>query len=156
MKKRIYRILAVLTAACLLLAASGAGAAKAENELWWKNTIAYEIYVRSFKDSNGDGTGDLRGIIMELDHLQELGVGAIWLTPCYDSPQADNGYDIADYYKIDPAYGTMEDMDELISEAGKRGIRIVMDLVFNHTSDKNAWFEESRSGRDNPKSGWYI
>ena len=156
MKKRIYRILAVLTAACLLLAASGAGAAKAENELWWKNTIAYEIYVRSFKDSNGDGTGDLRGIIMELDHLQELGVGAIWLTPCYDSPQADNGYDSADYYKIDPAYGTMEDMDELISEAGKRGIRIVMDLVFNHTSDKNAWFEESRSGKDNPKSDWYI
>ncbi len=123
---------------------------------WWQDTIAYEIYVRSFKDSDGDGYGDLKGITSELDHLQNLGVGAIWLTPCYASPQADNGYDIADYYNIDPTYGTMEDMDELIAEAKKRNIRIVMDLVFNHTSNQNAWFTESASGKDNDKSDWYI
>ena len=120
-----------------------------DNLKWWQETIAYEIYVKSFKDSYGDGHGDLNGIISELDHLKNLGVEAIWLTPCYVSPQADNGYDIADYYNIDPAYGTMEDMDRLISEADKRGIRIVMDLVFNHTSDQNAWFKESASGKDN-------
>ena len=123
---------------------------------WWQETIAYEIYVKSFKDSDGDGYGDINGIISELDHLKNLGVGAIWLTPCYVSPQADNGYDIADYYDIDPAYGTMEDMDRLISEADKRGIRIVMDLVFNHTSDQNEWFKESALGNDNDKSDWYI
>ena len=156
MKKRIYRILAVLTALCLLPAVSGTGAAKAENEQWWKNTIAYEIYVRSFRDTNGDGIGDLKGITQELDYLKELGAGALWLTPCYASPQEDNGYDIANFYEIDPIYGTMEDMDELISEAGKRGIRIVMDLVFNHTSDANPWFVESRAGRNNEKSDWYI
>ena len=156
MKKRICRILAVLTALCLLPAVSGTGAAKAENEQWWKNTIAYEIYVRSFRDTNGDGIGDLKGITQELDYLKELGAGALWLTPCYASPQEDNGYDIANFYEIDPIYGTMEDMDELISEAGKRGIRIVMDLVFNHTSDVNPWFVESRAGRNNEKSDWYI
>ncbi len=123
---------------------------------WWQDTIAYEIYVRSFKDSDGDGYGDLNGITSELDHLKNLGVGAVWLTPCYDSPQADNGYDIANYYDIYSKYGTMEDMDNLIAEADKRGIKIVMDLVFNHTSNENAWFEESRSSKDNPKSDWYI
>ena len=131
-------------------------ATEKENLKWWQETIAYEIYVRSFKDSDGDGIGDLKGIISELDYLQNLGVGAIWLTPCYASPQADNGYDIADYYSIDPAYGTMEDMDNLIAEADKRGIKIVMDLVFNHTSDENEWFKESASSRDNEKSDWYI
>ena len=146
------RFLAVLTALILLTAAAGL----AEQEAWWKETIAYEIYIKSFKDSDGDGIGDLRGIISELDYLQKLGVGVIWLTPCYVSPQADNGYDIADYYNIDPAYGTMEDMDTLIAEAQKRGIRIVMDLVFNHTSSENQWFRESRSGRNNEKSDWYI
>lgn len=129
---------------------------KAAYQEWWQDTIAYEIYVKSFNDSDGDGTGDLNGITSQLDHLKELGVGAIWLTPCYVSPQADNGYDIADYYNIDPAYGTMEDMDRLIAEAKKRDIRIVMDLVFNHTSNENEWFKESRSGRDNDKSDWYI
>ena len=127
-----------------------------ENLSWWQQTVAYEIYVKSFKDSDGDGIGDLNGITSELDHLEQLGVGAVWLTPCYVSPQADNGYDIADYYNLDPAYGTMEDMDRLIAEAGKHGIRIVMDLVFNHTSNENEWFTESQSGRDNDKSDWYI
>ena len=123
---------------------------------WWQKTIAYEVYVKSFKDSDGNGIGDINGITSELDHLQNLGVGAIWLTPCYVSPQADNGYDIADYYNIDPDYGSMADMENLIAEAEKRGIRIVMDLVFNHTSNENEWFTESRSGRDNDKSDWYI
>ena len=132
-------------------------AAETEDSLsWWQQTVAYEIYVKSFKDSDGDGIGDLNGITSELDHLESLGVGAVWLTPCYVSPQADNGYDIADYYNIDPAYGSMEDMDRLIEEAGRRGIRIVMDLVFNHTSNENEWFRESRSGKDNDKSDWYI
>ena len=123
---------------------------------WWQKTIVYEIYVRSFYDSNGDGIGDLNGITEKLDYLKELGAGALWLTPCYRSPQADNGYDIADYYEIDEMFGTTEDMERLISEAGKRGIGIVMDLVFNHTSEQNPWFIESSSSRDNAKSDWYI
>ncbi|MCR4908828.1 MAG: alpha-glucosidase [Lachnospiraceae bacterium] len=136
---------------------SGSVEPQSESALkWWQKTIAYEIYVKSYKDSDGDGTGDLNGITSELDHLKELGVGAVWLTPCYASPQADNGYDIADYYSIDPAYGTMEDMDTLIAEAKARDIRIVMDLVFNHTSNENEWFIESRQSKDNDKSDWYI
>ena len=123
---------------------------------WWQGTNICEIYVRSFNDTDGDGIGDLNGITEKLGYLKELGVGAIWLTPCYKSPQADNGYDVADYYEIDEAFGTMEDMDRLIGEAGKHDIRIVMDLVFNHTSDRNSWFIESASGKDNPKSDWYI
>lgn len=123
---------------------------------WWQNTIVYELYPNSFKDSDGDGYGDLKGITSELDHLKSLGVGAIWLTPVYVSPMGDNGYDVADYYSINPRYGTMEDMDELVEEAKKREIRIVMDLVFNHTSNECEWFKESASSRDNDKSDWYI
>ncbi|XME03072.1 glycoside hydrolase family 13 protein [Lachnospiraceae bacterium C1.1] len=135
------------------------GLSGAENKRkmkWWQESIVYEIYVKSFKDSNGDGIGDINGIIEKLDYLRSLGIGAIWLTPVYKSPQADNGYDIADYYKIDESYGSMEDMERLISEAGKRNIKIVMDLVFNHTSDKNEWFLESKASHDNEKSSWYI
>lgn len=149
----------VLLAGILLLCFQNTPAAGSREDgeaRWWQKTIAYEIYVKSFKDTDGDGTGDIRGITSELDHLQNLGVGAVWLTPCYVSPQADNGYDIVDYYNIDPGYGTMEDMENLIAEAEKRDIRIVMDLVFNHTSVENEWFKESRSGRDNDKSDWYI
>ena len=105
---------------------------------WWQKTNVCEIYIRSFNDTDGDGIGDLNGITEKLDYLKKMGIGAIWLTPCYKSPQADNGYDIADYYEIDETFGTMEDMDRLIAEAGKRDIRIVMDLVFNHTSDQNS------------------
>ncbi len=123
---------------------------------WWQKTNVYEIYVRSFNDSDGDGIGDLNGITEKLDYLEKLGVGAIWLTPCYESPQADNGYDVADYYKIDDMFGTMEDMENLIAEADRHGIKIVMDLVFNHTSDECSWFLESASGKDNPKSDWYY
>ena len=123
---------------------------------WWQNTIVYEAYPSSFMDSNDDGYGDLKGVITKLDYLQELGVGAIWLTPVYGSPMGDNGYDVSDYYDINPRYGTMADMDELIAEAKKRNIRIVMDLVFNHTSNECEWFKESSASRDNAKSDWYI
>ena len=140
MKHRKLKWIGLLIAVCLFMGSVGCGYASAAPDLWWQKTIAYEIYVKSFKDSDGDGIGDLRDIISELDYLRDLGVGVLWLTPCYVSPQADNGYDIADYYRIDPAYGTMADMENLISEAGSRGIRIVMYLVFNHTSNQNPWF----------------
>ena len=123
---------------------------------WWQKTIAYEIYVNSFRDSDGDGYGDLNGIRSQLDHLKELKVGAIWLTPVYASPMVDNGYDVADYYSINPRYGTMEEMEALIKEAGDRGIKIVMDLVFNHTSDKCVWFTDSEKSAGNEYSDWYI
>lgn len=117
---------------------------------WWKEAVVYQIYPRSFYDSNGDGIGDLPGIIEKLDYLQELGVDVIWLNPIYKSPNADNGYDISDYYDIMDEFGTMEDFDRLLNEAHKRGIKIVMDLVVNHTSDEHKWFLESRKSKDNP------
>ncbi len=123
---------------------------------WWKNAVIYEIYPRSFQDSNGDGIGDLNGITSRLDYLKELGVDAIWLSPCYPSPQVDFGYDISDYKNIDPQYGTLADFDRLVAEAGKRHIRILMDMVMNHTSDKHEWFIQSRSSRDNPYRDWYM
>ncbi|WEK53746.1 MAG: alpha-glucosidase [Candidatus Cohnella colombiensis] len=125
-------------------------------EPWWKTTVVYQVYPRSFQDSNGDGIGDLRGIIQRLDYLQTLGIGAIWLSPVYKSPNDDNGYDISDYQDIMDEFGTMSDMDELIGEAYKRNIRIVIDLVVNHTSDEHAWFIESRKGKDNPYRDYYI
>ncbi len=118
--------------------------------------MIYEIYPRSFQDSNGDGIGDINGITQRLDYLKSLGVDAIWITPMYPSPQVDFGYDIADYTAIDPQYGTMADFDNLVKEAKKRDIRVIMDFVANHTSDQNPWFVESRSSRDNPKRDWYI
>ena len=123
---------------------------------WWQKTIVYEAYPKSFLDTHGVGTGTIAGITAKLDYLASLDVGAIWLTPVYRSPMKDNGYDVADYFDIDPSFGTMDDMDELIARARERGIRIVMDLVMNHTSDENAWFKESASSRDNDKADWYI
>ncbi|MDR3614001.1 MAG: alpha-glucosidase [Candidatus Obscuribacterales bacterium] len=123
---------------------------------WWKHAVFYEIYPRSFNDSNGDGLGDINGITAKLDYLKKLGVDAIWLTPCYPSPQVDFGYDISNYTEIAPEYGTMADFDKLIAEAKKRNIRIVMDLVMNHTSDKHPWFIESSENKTNPKRDWYI
>jgi glycosidase len=111
---------------------------------WWKEGFVYQIYPRSFQDSNGDGIGDIPGIISRLDSIAELGVRAIWLSPVYKSPQIDNGYDISDYCSIDPIFGTMADMERLIAEAKKRNIGIVMDLVINHTSDEHEWFQKSR------------
>ena len=119
---------------------------------WWHYTTIYQIYPRSFMDSNGDGMGDLKGIISKLDYLKDLGIGAIWLSPVYKSPMDDNGYDISDYRDIADIFGNMDDMDELLAEANKRDIKIIMDLVVNHTSDEHAWFIEARDNPDSPKS----
>ncbi|CAI3324467.1 glycoside hydrolase family 13 protein [Enterococcus cecorum] len=123
---------------------------------WWQEVVVYQIYPRSFKDSNGDGIGDLPGIIEKLDYLEKLGIGAIWLSPVYQSPNDDNGYDISDYEAIITEFGTMEDMDRLIAEAKKRNIRIIMDLVVNHTSDEHTWFVEARKSKDNPYRDYYV
>ena len=122
---------------------------------WWKSAVVYQVYPRSFADSDGDGVGDLRGVVARLDHLAALGVDVLWLSPVCRSPQDDNGYDISDYEDIDPMFGSLADMDELIAQAHARGIRLVMDLVVNHTSDEHPWFVESRSSTDNPKRDWY-
>ncbi|KFI58980.1 glycoside hydrolase family 13 protein [Bifidobacterium cuniculi] len=121
---------------------------------WWDNAVVYQIYPRSFQDSNGDGIGDLKGITSRLDYLADLGVDVIWLSPVYRSPQDDNGYDISDYQAIDPMFGTMDDMDELLAQAHERGIKVIMDLVVNHTSDEHAWFQESRDPHSD-KADWY-
>jgi len=131
-------------------------AAQIESQLWWKNAVIYEIYPRSFQDSNGDGVGDINGITSRLDYLKDLGIGAIWITPMYPSPLVDFGYDVADYTAIDPLYGTLADFDHLVAEAKKRNIRVIMDFVPNHTSDQHPWFKESRSSRTNAKRNWYI
>jgi alpha-glucosidase len=123
---------------------------------WWKHAVLYEIYPRSFQDSDGDGVGDLKGITSRLDYLKDLGIDAIWITPMYPSPGVDYGYDISDYTAIDPMYGSMADFDTMVAEAQKRGIRVIMDYVINHTSDQHPWFLESRSSRDNPKRDWYV
>ena len=123
---------------------------------WWKNSVVYQIYPRSFKDSNGDGFGDLQGVIEKLDYLKELGIDVIWLSPVFDSPQDDNGYDIRDYRSIYGRFGSNEDMEELINKAHDRDIKIVLDLVVNHTSDEHAWFVESRKSKDNEYSDYYI
>lgn len=123
---------------------------------WWKNAVIYQVYPRSFCDSNGDGLGDIPGIISKLDYLQQLGVDAIWLSPVFRSPQDDNGYDISDYQDIDPMFGTLSDMDELIAQAKKRKIRIIMDLVLSHSSDEHPWFREAKKSRQNPWHDFYI
>ena len=123
---------------------------------WWKESVVYQIYPRSFKDSNGDGIGDIPGIIEKLDYLKELGVNVLWISPMLESPQDDNGYDISDYRRIYNEYGTMEDYEKLLEEAHKRGIKILMDLVVNHTSDEHNWFIESRKSKDNPYRDYYI
>ena len=124
--------------------------------LWWQKGIIYQIYPRSYQDSNGDGIGDLPGIIRRLDYVQSLGVDAVWLSPIYPSPMHDFGYDVADYVDVHPLFGTLGDLDRLLAEAHKRGLKVLLDLVPNHTSDEHPWFVESRSSRDNPKRDWYI
>jgi alpha-glucosidase len=131
-------------------------AVDAEGHQWWQHAVFYEIYPRSFMDSNNDGIGDLNGIASKLDYLKSLGVDAIWITPCYPSPQVDFGYDVSDYENIDPMYGTLADFDRLQQEASKRGIRIIMDFVMNHSSDQHAWFLDSRSSRSAAKRDWYM
>lgn len=130
--------------------------ASAHERKWWKETVVYQIYPASFCDGNGDGVGDIQGITAKLDYIASLGVGAIWVCPTYDSPQVDMGYDISNFEDIYPPYGTLQDMETLIKEAHARGLKIMLDLVINHTSDQHAWFKESRSSKNNPKRDWYI
>jgi alpha-glucosidase len=143
-------------AAQTTVVASGSVASPTIDNTWWKHAVIYEIYPRSFQDSNGDGIGDLNGITQRLDYLQALGVDAIWISPMYPSPQVDFGYDISDYENVDPQYGTLKDFDRLVEEAKKRNIRVILDMVLNHTSDKHKWFIESASSRKNAKRDWYM
>lgn len=126
------------------------------NKKWWKESVAYQVYPRSFMDSNGDGIGDLRGVTEKLDYIKDLGIDVIWLSPMFKSPNDDNGYDISDYQDIMDEFGTMADFNELLEEVHKRGMKLILDLVINHTSDEHPWFIESRSSKDNPKRDWYI
>ena len=125
-------------------------------EAWWKTAILYQIYPRSFQDSNGDGLGDFPGITSRLSYLQDLGIDAVWITACFDSPNADNGYDVRDYRRIHPDFGTMDDFEHFMAEAKKHNIRVILDMVFNHSSDEHDWFKQSRSSRDNPYRDFYF
>ncbi|MDR3763204.1 MAG: alpha-glucosidase [Acidobacteriota bacterium] len=155
-------LMAVLLVSTLCLAQNNGAVANAganpyaAGEDWWKHAVVYEIYPRSFGDAGNDGMGDLNGITEHLDYLQKLGVDAIWMTPMFPSPQVDFGYDVSDYRAVDPQYGTMQDFDRLVREARKRGIKIVLDFVVNHTSDKHKWFLESEKSRNNPYRDYYI
>ncbi len=151
--------LAVLAVSCLAVSVGAQNAVKAvdaEGHQWWQHAVFYEIYPRSFADSNNDGIGDLKGITSKLDYLKELGVDAIWISPCFPSPQIDFGYDVSDYEDIDPMYGTLADFDAMASEAKKRNIHIVLDFVVNHTSDQHKWFLDSKSSKDSKYRDWYI
>ncbi len=139
-----------------LLTAGRVSPAQEQANRWYDHAVIYEIYPRSFQDSNGDGIGDLNGITSRLDYLKQLGIDAIWITPFFPSPNLDFGYDISDYVSVAPEYGTLADWDRLVSEANKHGIRILVDFVLNHTSDQHPWFKESRSSRTNPKRDWYV
>lgn len=127
-----------------------------EEQDWWKKAIVYQVYPRSFKDTNEDGIGDLKGVISRLDYIQQLGATAIWLNPIFTSPQVDNGYDVSDYYTIDPIFGTIDDAVELIEEAHKRNLKVIFDFVVNHTSDQHVWFQEALKGPENPYRDFYI
>ena len=153
--RRVRVVVAGLMMAVVGLLATP-GLAQAGADPWWKHAVVYEIYPRSFQDSNGDGVGDLNGITSRLDYLKGLGADAMWITPMYPSPQVDFGYDISNYEAVDPQYGTLKDMDRLIAEAKKRNIRVVLDMVLNHTSDKHQWFVEAASSLTNPKHDWYC
>jgi alpha-glucosidase len=147
-------LLGLILAPALIHAQPQAGGAEAHP--WWQHAVFYEIYPRSFMDSNGDGVGDLNGIASKLDYLHALGVDAIWIAPCFPSPQVDFGYDVSDYENIDPKYGTLADFDRLEKLGEQHGVKIILDFVVNHTSDQHPWFIESRSSRNNPKRDWYI
>src|ERR1700737_5572845 len=151
-----------IAAIMILSSCLTAGSANAQQQTdasgrpWWQDAVFYEVYPRSFADSNNDGIGDLNGIASKLDYLKELGVDAIWITPFFPSPQVDFGYDVSDYENIDPMYGTLKDFDHLISESKKRNIRIIFAFVVNHTSDKHKWFVDSKSSRTSAHRDWYI
>ncbi|MGE5081749.1 MAG: maltose alpha-D-glucosyltransferase, partial [Acidobacteriota bacterium] len=127
-----------------------------QDALWYKNAVFYQVHVRAFYDSNGDGVGDFQGLAQKLDYLRDLGINAIWLMPFFPSPLRDDGYDIADYRSVHPLYGTLQDFKNFLAAAHERQLRVVMEMVLNHTSDQHAWFQESRSSRDNPRRNWYV
>jgi oligo-1,6-glucosidase len=171
MKRKIFIILSLLvllaTSACQNQALktnqtqvnsnqSQTSSAEIKDRKWWKEAVVYQIYPRSFKDSNGDGIGDLRGIIEKLDYIKSLGVDVIWLNPIFSSPNDDNGYDVSDYRNIMKDFGTMADFDELVKGLKSRKIKLVMDVVVNHSSDEHEWFKQSRSSRDNPYRDYYY
>jgi len=157
MRKHLYLILPLLFAAlsCTLTFAQK-NPVDAEGHEWWQHAVFYEIYPRSFADSNNDGVGDLNGITSKMKYLHDLGVDAIWITPCYPSPQVDFGYDVADYENIDPMYGTLADFDHMVAEGKKHNVRIILDYVINHTSDQHKWFIASKSSKTSPYRNWYI
>jgi|ERR1019366_4242272 alpha-glucosidase len=140
----------LLTLLYSLFAAAQANPVDAEGHQWWQHAVFYEIYPRSFADSNNDGVGDLNGISSKMSYLYELGVDAIWITPCYPSPQVDFGYDVADYRNIDPMYGNLADFDHMVAEGKKHHVRVILDFVPNHTSDQHPWFQDSKSSRTAP------
>lgn len=123
---------------------------------WWRHAVIYQIYPRSFMDSNDDGTGDLPGILQRLDHVRDLGVDAIWISPFFQSPMRDFGYDVSDYRAVDPLFGSLDDFDRLLAGAHQRGLKVIIDQVLSHSSDRHAWFLESRESRGNPKADWYV
>ncbi len=154
----LARVVATISCWILLMVASITSMAQAvaASDTWWKHALVYEIYPRSFQDSNGDGIGDLNGITSRMGYLEGLGVDAIWIAPMYPSPQVDFGYDISNYETVDPQYGTLADMDRLIAEGKKHHVRVILDMVLNHTSDKHQWFIDAASSRTNPKHDWYV
>jgi alpha-glucosidase len=156
MPPRLFFIFVLMSLSIPVSSLAQYPAHSASADPWWKHALFYEIYPRSFQDSNGDGVGDLNGITSRLDYLHSLGVDAIWIAPCFPSPLVDFGYDVSNYDAIDPQFGTLADMDQLIKEGNKRHIRILLDMVVNHTSDQHSWFIESRSNKTNPKRDWYI
>ncbi len=129
---------------------------KAPNSGWWRSGAIYQVYPRSYQDSNGDGIGDLRGITRRLDHIAKLGVDAVWLSPFFKSPMKDFGYDVSDYRDVDPMFGTLDDFKAMVSRARELGLKVMIDHVLSHSSDRHPWFIESRSSRDNPKADWYV
>jgi alpha-glucosidase len=147
---------ALASMCCCFLASAQNTAVDAEGHQWWQHAVFYEIYPRSFADSNNDGVGDLNGISSKMSYLHELGVDAIWITPCYPSPQVDFGYDVSDYQNIDPMYGTLADFDRMVAEGRKQNVRIILDFVPNHTSDQHPWFLDSKSSRTAPHRDWYV
>ena len=126
------------------------------SDVWWRGAVVYQIYPRSFQDADGDGVGDLKGIASRLDYLAALPIDAVWISPIFPSPMLDFGYDISDYCGIDPLFGSLDDFDRLVAEAHRRGIKVLLDLVPSHTSDRHPWFVESRRSRDDPRRGWYV